>query len=108
MTYRELTAGEITSEAIQELEIRGYDAWRQNNIAVKGRKFIGREGQSDIIGFNKDTGRFLACESKKNGDVLSDKQHVFLSSVQAAGGNAFVAKDNGAGGVNLIIYNPSL
>lgn len=53
---QELTKGAIRESALKELSYKGYEVWRQNNIAVKGRKFIGRKGVSDIMGFNKRTG----------------------------------------------------
>ncbi len=39
-----------TATAIETFLIaRGWIAWRQNNLAVKGRKFRGKKGISDVI-----------------------------------------------------------
>lgn len=108
MEFRELTASEITSAALQELGLRGWDVWRQNNLAVRGRRFIGREGQSDIIGFSKHTGQFMACEVKKNGDTLKGDQELFLGAVMKSGGVAIIAMDDGKGGVKLVDYDPNM
>lgn len=108
MKFRELTASEITSAALEELELRGWDVWRQNNLAVRGRRFIGREGQSDIIGFSKYTGIFMACEVKKKGDTLKDDQRLFLGAVMKSGGISIIAMDDGKGGVKLVDYDPSM
>lgn len=52
---KQLTKGFIRESAIKELTWRGNTVWIQNNLAVKGRKFIGKRGQADVIGYrNKD------------------------------------------------------
>lgn len=86
-----LTKGEITKSALTELQLRGVNCWMQNNLAVRGRKFIGRLGQSDIIGFVINTGLFVACEVKTINDSFSDDQKTFLTDVKRSGGIALVA-----------------
>lgn len=86
-----LTKGEITKSAVTELKLRGANVWMQNNLAVPGRKFIGRKGVSDIIGFVSKTGLFLACEVKTIGDTFKDDQIVFMNEVKKAGGIALIA-----------------
>jgi hypothetical protein len=86
-----LTKGEITKSALTELKLRGANCWAQNNLAVRGRKFIGRYGMSDIIGFVSKTGLFLACEVKTINDIFSDDQIVFMNEVKKAGGIALIA-----------------
>lgn len=88
---KELTKAHIRQSALKELEWRGIDAWRQNNIAVRRRTFIGRYGVSDIMGFCKRTGRIVAVEVKTVNDRLSDDQIDFLNDVKTAGGLAYVA-----------------
>lgn len=91
---KELTKAHIRASAIKEMEWRGHSIWIQNNLAVKGRKFIGRRGQSDCVGFTKD-GRFLAVEIKTLNDRLSSDQIKFLNDVKKAGGLAYLAVQEG-------------
>lgn len=106
LTSRDLTKGEITKSAIEILEQRGIDCWMQNNLAVKGRKFIGRKGIADIIGFHKQTGVFVGCEVKTVNDKLSDGQIVFLTLLSIAGGIALIARQSEHGQVILETYKP--
>jgi hypothetical protein len=92
---RELSASDITRDALLILQAKGWEVWRQNNIAVRGRKFIGKKGQGDIIGFHRTNGRFIAVEVKKIGDTIKDDQHKFLSTVQRAGAVAMLAMQEG-------------
>lgn len=91
---KELSKATIRASAIKELEWRGHAIWIQNNLAVKGRKFIGRRGQSDLVGFTK-YGQFLACEIKTLNDRLSNDQIIFLNDVKKAGGIAYLAVQEG-------------
>jgi hypothetical protein len=107
-TIPSLTKDIIRESALKELAWRGYDCWRQNNIAVRGRKFIGRKGVSDIIGFTKyDKGcKFIACEVKTINDRLSKSQIEFLTDVFNSGGIALIAKQSDNGHVELVEFNP--
>jgi hypothetical protein len=89
-TIPALTKDIIRESALKELAWRGHDCWRQNNIAVRGRKFIGRKGVSDIIGITKD-GRWVACEVKTLNDRLSEDQIDFLNDIKKTGGEALIA-----------------
>lgn len=86
-----LTKGEITKSALIELKLRGANCWMQNNLAVPGRKFIGRKGLPDIIGFVINTGLFVVVEVKTIGDTFKDDQIVFMNEVKKAGGIALWA-----------------
>ena len=97
-----LTKGEITKSALIELKLRGANCWMQNNLAVPGRKFIGRKGVSDIIGFVNATGLFLVCEVKTIDDVFSDDQKKFLTEVKQAGGIALYATQE----LNNVVIKP--
>jgi hypothetical protein len=97
---KELSKAHIRASAIKELTWRGHDVWRQNNIAVRGRTFIGRLGVSDVIGITKD-GRWIACEVKTIGDRLSDDQIKFLNEVKKAGGLAYIACQSSTGQVEI-------
>lgn len=68
------------------LRDNGNEVWRNNNLAVRGRAFIGRKGVPDIIGYSKKYGQFVCCEIKAIGDRLSSDQMVFLDDVGNAGG----------------------
>ena len=85
-----LTKAHIRATAIKMLTWSGYTVWINNNLAVRGRKFIGRRGVSDIIGITKD-GRWVACEIKTLNDVLSDDQVIFLNDIKKAGGEGYIA-----------------
>lgn len=61
-SYRELSAGEIKDEVLLILKARNCEVWRQNNIAVRGRKFTGKKGLSDIQGYVKSTGVAVYAE----------------------------------------------
>lgn len=56
------------------------------------RKTHERKGVSDIMGFEKKTGRFVAIEVKFGKDKLSIHQIDFLQRVSKNGGIAIVAK----------------
>ncbi len=96
----ELTKGVIRESAIKELTWRGATVWPQNNLAVRGRKFIGRKGVADVIGFSR-AGLFIACEVKTVNDFLSDDQKDFLNDVKKFGGLAFIACQTPTGQVEL-------
>lgn len=97
---KELTKAEIRESAIKELTWRGMTVWVQNNLAVRGRKFIGRRGQADVIGFT-GIGTFVACEVKTLNDRLSDDQIAFLNEVKKCGGFAYIACQGDNGRVEL-------
>jgi hypothetical protein len=89
-----LTKAHIRESALKELSWRGHNVWINNNIAVRGRKFIGRLGVSDIIGISKD-GRWVVCEVKTLNDRLSPDQITFLNDIKKAGGVALIAHQVG-------------
>lgn len=87
----QISTSDITKSAIKELSYRGYEVWRQNQIPVKGRKFIGKRGLSDIIGYRKSDGKSVYCEVKNTGDSLSDDQKEFLDKAKSSGCITLVA-----------------
>lgn len=97
---KELTKGEIRASAIKELQYRGVTCWKQNNLAVRGRIFIGERGLPDVIGFTK-TAVFVGCEIKTLNDRLSDEQKKFLTNLKKAGGVALIARQSNTGAVVL-------
>lgn len=96
-----MTANEITALALKELDKRDCEVWRQNQLRVKGRKFRGRLGLSDIQGFQRNTGLAVYCEVKAGEDSLSDDQIDFLNKAQRAGCVCLVATNYGK---QLLIY----
>lgn len=88
-----MTTNEITKSALEELTLKGFECWRSNNIAVRGRIFIGRKGVSDILGFQirPATGIMMLCEVKGGGDTLSKEQIELLNTAKKAGAFCFIA-----------------
>jgi hypothetical protein len=80
-----MTTSEITKRALKELDLRGVEAWRNNNLAVRGRTFVGRKGVPDIIGFNRNTGVFVLCEVKNLGDTMKEDQIKLFNEAYRAG-----------------------
>jgi hypothetical protein len=93
-TITPLTKAQIRASALKELAWRGYDCWINNNLAVRGRKFIGRLGVSDIIGLTKDA-RWVVAEVKTLNDRLSPDQILFLNDIKKAGGEVYIAHQVG-------------
>ncbi len=93
---KELTQAQIRATAIKILTSNGNTVWVQNNLAVRGRKFIGKRGQADVMGFRNKDGVIVACEIKTLNDRLSDDQILFLNDVTKAGGLAYIACQEGS------------
>ena len=90
MAYQ--SASELTKMMLDFLKDGGNEVWRNNNLAVRGRAFIGRKGVPDIIGYNKKYGFFVCCEIKAIGDRMSADQMVFLEELSMAGGTAMLCQ----------------
>lgn len=108
-TFPALTKGQITELALIQFRAMGFDCWRNNNIPVKRRQFIGRKGVPDIIGFGKNgilfsPGCFFGAEGKTENDSLSKEQKEFLISLNQAGGYGYVFEDDGKGGIKYYLY----
>lgn len=80
------------------LSLIGFHVWRQNNGGVWDpvkkvfRANSSTPGVSDVIGFHRETGIFIAAEIKAGKDKLSSAQEEFLDSVRKAGGAALVIR----------------
>ena len=98
------TASELTKMMIDHLSSKGLEVWRNNNLAVKGRTFIGRKGVPDIIGYDKKYGQFVACEIKKLGDRISPDQLVFLTNLGIAGGLSMLCSQTSDETIKLEIF----
>lgn len=99
-----LTASELTKFMIDYLKERGHEVWRNNNLAVKGRAFIGRKGVPDIIGYDKKHGQFTACEIKKLGDRISPDQLSFLHNLGMCGGLSILCSQISDESIKLEIF----
>lgn len=93
-----ISANTLTKHALKILDLKGFYVWRQNNGGVYDpvkkvfRANSSTPGISDIIGFHKRTGQFIACEIKAGKDRLSKSQELFLDSVKRSGGVALVVR----------------
>lgn len=105
MINKELTAGELSKHAQDYLTRNGAVVWRNNNLAVRGRKFIGKKGVSDIIGYMPFTGLWVACEIKTVNDRLSDEQVGFLNDISRSGGFAYLCRQNKDLSVEIVIWS---
>ena len=91
-----ITTAGLTNATLRVLTLNGFTAWRNNNIPTFDAKRniyranTTKKGISDIIGFQRSTGRFLAVEIKNGKDKLSAEQKVFLEDVKNGGGIAMV------------------
>jgi hypothetical protein len=91
-----ITTAGLTNATLRVLHLNGFEAWRNNNIPTFDAKRniyranTTKKGISDIIGFQRSTGRFLAVEIKNGKDKLSAEQKVFLEDVKNGGGIAMV------------------
>lgn len=90
---KDLTAGQITTWALGEMERRNCFVWRNNNLSVPGRKFIGMKGVPDIVGFVKNKGTAVYVEVKTVNDKFSEYQTNFLNRAKMAGCICLIASD---------------
>lgn len=100
-----ISASELTKMMMDYLKENGFEVWRNNNLAVRGRAFIGRKGVPDIIGYSKKYGHFVCCEIKAIGDRLSSDQMVFLEELAYAGGTAMLCQQIRDESIIVKIYN---
>ena len=100
-----ISASDLTKMMMDYLKDNGCEVWRNNNLAVRGRAFIGRKGVPDIIGYSKKYGHFICCEIKAIGDRLSSDQMVFLEQLAMAGGTAMLCQQIRDESIIVKIYN---
>lgn len=99
-SHKHFTASELTKFILSELSAMGFTVWRANNIAVPGRKFIGKRGMPDIIGYDRG-GYAVWCEVKTINDRLSEHQVTFLNDAMNAGCRVFISMQDKDGKVHL-------
>lgn len=96
----EPTEAQIQKAILDYLKLAGHFAVRINTQGVpmwneggrlKGFRKSPMVGVSDILGVQKNTGRFFAIEVKKKGGVVSPEQTTFIQEVQKRGGIGMVA-----------------
>jgi hypothetical protein len=81
----------------------GFTVWRQNNLAVRGRKFIGKKGMPDIIGYDSE-GCAVWCEVKTINDKISEHQIDFMTDAMYAGCRVLICMQDKEGLVKLISW----
>jgi hypothetical protein len=99
-----ISASDLTKMMMDYLKDNGNEVWRNNNLAVRGRAFIGRKGVPDIIGYSKKYGHFVCCEIKAIGDRLSSDQMVFLEQIATAGGISMLCQQIRDESITVKIY----
>ena len=104
-SQKHYTASELTNHALHELTNMGCTVWRQNNLAVRGRKFIGKKGMPDIIGYDSTNGKAIWCEVKTISDKLSEHQIDFLSDAMYSNCLAFICMQDKEGIVKLMNWH---
>lgn len=87
-----MTSNQITKHVIEELTWKGFHVWRQNQVPVRGRGFIGQKGLPDVVGFCKKSGKALYAEIKGEGDSLSEVQIEFMTKAKEAGCIVMIAQ----------------
>jgi len=93
------STNELTAYAVKVFRLAGFFCWRENTAGIWDEKAQAYRktpgsmtGKSDVIGFHRATGQFLACEIKVGKDRLSGPQEAFLMEVRNAGGLAVVVR----------------
>lgn len=90
---RELTASQITSDALILLKAFNYRVRRVNNVgAYKKRANQVQAGWPDIQGYSED-GKVVLVEVKKKGDTLKKDQRERLQDCVKCGGIALIASE---------------
>lgn len=59
-----ISASDLTKMMMDYLKDNGCEVWRNNNLAVRGRAFIGKKGVPDIIGYSKSMATLFAAKLK--------------------------------------------
>jgi hypothetical protein len=103
MIYMEMTAGQITDQAINMLGWLGFEAEKHMNIPFRRRKNMVKKGKADITGYERATGKHMECEVKTINDVLSPDQKSRLTKMHLHNCHALIATEvNGL--VKIIPY----
>jgi hypothetical protein len=89
---------EIMEAVMIEASRLGYVVWRNNSGMLYNKngtpvKYGLCKGSSDLIGFCKGTGQFLAIEVKSSAGKLTESQIKFVDFVNKNGGKAIVCDD---------------
>jgi hypothetical protein len=86
-------ANELTKYVLTYLKLNGYKAWRQNNLATRGRQNNVTLGVPDVLAINKANGQFFGAEIKIDKDKLSKDQIEFHSECNEHRPLVFVIKE---------------
>lgn len=93
------STNDLTKATIKMLLLIGFNVWRNNNGAVYDptrrafRSNSSTPGISDIIGYRRNSGQFIAVEIKNGKDVMSDAQTLFLNALNNNGGIGLVVRN---------------
>lgn len=90
----EISEAKIRDQIFEYLMWCGIFAWRDRQVSRVARIGVKPEqrGVSDILAiWPRKSGRLLAIEVKKPGGRVSRDQSIFITSVRAQGGTAFIA-----------------
>lgn len=70
--------------------------WMRNNVGFDAEHRVhygcGGKGAADLLGIERSTGRFVACEVKRPGQRPRPDQQRFLERVALSGGLAICAR----------------
>lgn len=94
---KEMTKGEITKEALRVLALSNNEVWPENNMGFKGRKFLGKRGKPDIVGYCRTNGIAVFCEVKTKNDYFSPGQIDFINEAIDCNCYCLVAGQNDQG-----------
>ena len=87
-------ANVLTAEITAYLNATGFVVWRQNSVGKTAGRFLSvKKGVSDIVGYEKGTGKFIAVEVKIGKDKLTDFQIEFLLGLSKNNCFAIVANN---------------
>jgi hypothetical protein len=81
----------VVKAALDILPLYGIECWRNNQVRVPGRRFTGRKGVGDVIGFTSRA-VFVSVEGKKPGGKPSGEQIEFADLVISRGGIALTVQ----------------
>lgn len=92
-----MSANSLTQAVIRLLTLRGFLAWRANQIPVRGRIFVGLRGVPDVIAIapqfiGADGGQFWGVEVKVGRDEQSEAQIAFEREAKKRGAVYIVAR----------------
>ena len=74
----------VVKAMLSIMPLYGITCWRNNQVRVPGRRFNGKKGVGDVIGYT-NKGTFVNGEGKKPGGAPSGDQIDFMSNASSSG-----------------------